>query len=126
MKNNIASVQYNDFRGTAAADRSFEKSLTDHLKGQKLLVDNDLIVGTKFFDLDSDSGNDGKAIVYVYKINITGYKNIDEYLKNEEVPKIDTVELGLNRGEFFNLFERFEIVLISSGFEGLDIELPQK
>ncbi len=95
-----ASVQYGDFKGTSAAD------ISDHVNLEKVInrlgIDTDKYepIGAKFFFGYSDIFS-GQIIA------------LDRSKSSENEPYIVEIELGFNRDEFFDLFKRLNVVLIS-------------
>lgn len=105
-----ASVQYNDFIGTVAADASDHISLKTYLEQQGVNTDRFEPIGAEFFRgerlfqgsiicVDHDSGDQNTAV----KISL---------------------EEGISESEFFSLFKRFNVVMTRKygNFQDLDLQ----
>ena len=92
-----ASVQYNDYRGTVAADMSDYTFLSDYLKGRGVDVERYEPIGVRFY-----SG-------YSEFVSVD-FICIDHQLEERKAVTLK-FEKGLSFTEFLDLFKRLEIIL---------------
>ena len=95
-----ASVQYNDFLGTAAADASDYKSLQDFIQSRGIDTSRYQAVGAKFYAGYSD----------FFSASIIC---IDKHMSYSAKPFLVSIgfEAPFEMAEFFDLFKRFEVVI---------------
>ncbi len=100
-----ASVQYNDFKGTAAADISDHIShlggLSQYLKEKGVDIEQYHPVGVDIYH-----GNSG---FFRFSIICQDRQNDNNIVKV-------AFEAKQSLNEFFNLFKRFQVILIDRGF----------
>lgn len=90
-----AKVQYNDYKGTAAADDADGFKLKNLLKQKGVDIERYEAVGTSFFSHYSD----------VFTASIICFDNEEKkYVEFEFSPDIQ-------RDDFFSLFKRFSVVI---------------
>lgn len=92
-----ASVQYNDYRGTVAADMSDYTFLSDYLKGRGVDVERYEPIGVRFYSGYSE-------FVSVDFICI-------DHQSDERKAVTLKLENQLSVSEFLDLFKRMEIIL---------------
>lgn len=107
-----ASVQYNDFYGTAAADISDHTSLEKFLKKKGVNTDKYKPIGAKFFS--------GYNEYFGMSIICT---NSEKSAPNNII-SIDFDEL--NKDDFFKLFKRFEVIILLQHSEYHDSEIEER
>lgn len=95
-----ASVQYCDFKGTSAADISDHENLEKILNRIGIDTDKYEPIGAKFYFGYSDFFS-GQIIA------------LDKSKSSENEPYAVEIELGFNRDEFFDMFKRLNVVLVS-------------
>lgn len=102
-----AGVQYNDFRGSVAADVSDNVALSTYLKQQGLIQSDDLIAGIRI----ASSGNTGaditsvSLVVYVYSS-----AEFDPAPAN-----VRAIECQMSPGKALSFFKRFDLVMTRKG-----------
>ncbi|MDN3647103.1 hypothetical protein QWY75_12900 [Pontixanthobacter aestiaquae] len=110
-----ASTQYNDFKGTVAADRSDGELISDYLNSKGLSGENERVVGWRLIF----SENSGQEI---------SHPGLVVYLApaEENPSRIRAVELQLSNAEWFKYFKRFDLVMTVNGsdFSGIEIDGP--
>ena len=105
-----ASVQYNDYRGTVAADLSDYALLSDYLRDRGVDVERYEPIGVRFYSSYSE----------FISVN---FICIDHQLDEHKAVTL-AFEKKLSASEFLDLFKRLEIVLTSSkGRDYYDREL---
>lgn len=104
-----AGVQYDDFKGSVAADRADTLSLLNHLRTQGWANANEGIVGLRV----GFGGNPGRPIpepsVVVYLVEGEGYV--------QQPKKVRAVEVNIPIAELFSYFKRFDLVMTNKGLD---------
>lgn len=108
-------VQYNDFKGTVAADRSDEVSFADYLREVGLANEGERVVGIRV----GFGGNHGAEIqqpgVVVYLLEA------DKFVERPE--RVRAVELDMPTGKLFSFFKRFDLVLSNKSMDLAGVEV---
>ena len=90
-----ASTQYNDYKGTVAADRADQDSFSDFLRAKGILKEGEIVKGISFYSAERF-------------FDVEAYVTDDQHgLRRERV------EITLD--EFFKTFKRFSIKLSRNG-----------
>ncbi|WP_026619120.1 hypothetical protein M728_000781 [Ensifer sp. WSM1721] len=110
-----AGVQYNDLKGTAAADEADNTSIQTFFRG-KGIPDNGFVVALRAYYLSSDPGKIGVRAVYA---DGDGFDSVNDQIQSTENLAFKELDIDLPLAEFFSLFKRFNVVLTSKGL-GLD------
>lgn len=100
-----ASVQYNDYKGTAAADRSDTLALADYLRKHGVAKDEESVVGLRL----AFGGNHGHEVnpgVVVY---------LREGSFDDPSAHIRAIEIIMETSKLFSFFKRFDLVLTQKG-----------
>lgn len=106
-----ASVQYNDFKGTVAADGHDSKPLFKYLEEQGLLKPNEHLIGISVYSGET-FGNSKVTIglnAYVSASSLT-YDELEAALHgtpNDQL--LRKIDLTITPDQFFAFFKRFEI-----------------
>jgi hypothetical protein len=108
-----ASVQYNDFKGTAAADISDHTSLNNFIENRGVDINRYKAIGAEFYSGYSD---------YFSASFICEDKELSTEQKKHFVGI--NFENDISKDEFFELFKRFNVVIKErfGGLENLEIE----
>ena len=116
QENFHASVQYNDFKGTAAADDHDSRSLSGHLQGQGLLAEHEILVGVQMWSGEVHEPTQNKP-VYVTAIVATGkgYDSLKAAIDSGTPLHVRKIRIEMHLNEFFGFFKRFEIAISSHG-----------
>ncbi len=108
-----ATVQYNDFLGTAAADISDHFSLSDFLEQHNVDTERFKPVGAEFYSGYSD----------FFSISIVC---VDNERSNDERKYMVNIsfEDEITKDEFFDLFKRFKVVITQNygNYDSFEIE----
>lgn len=96
-----ASVQYNDFRGTVAADRSDTESMRDYLVDAGLATEEEIVIGYRI----CFSGNHG----HEYEPGVLVYLQKGAFDDPEKV--VRAVDIQMTGPKFFSFFKRFDLVM---------------
>ncbi|HBQ1077028.1 hypothetical protein [Klebsiella pneumoniae] len=90
-----ASTQYNDFKGTVAADRADQGSFSDFLRARGILKQDEIVKGISFFSAEN-------------------FFDVEAYIFDQAGElRRETVKITLT--DFFNTFKRFSIKLSRNG-----------
>lgn len=122
-----ASVQYNDFKGTVAADRHDNRSIRTLLVEKKLIdPEKEFIIGIRLWVGETHGAKPPPPTVEALVVPLPeGSTNLEQWLNEKDDPiPVKMIELKLTLEEFFALFKRFEVVLTPQGLglEGREYE----
>ncbi|MGA8882310.1 MAG: hypothetical protein WB445_01605 [Acinetobacter sp.] len=117
-----AGVQYDDYKGSVAADDADTSTLKSALRKEFNLKDSEVIIGisayASYFGRTTDIENIN------IKIYVSQDENLNHKLQNNEKIKAKKFEKDLSINSFFKLFKRFELTLSSKGeLEEANIEI---
>lgn len=101
-----ATVQYNDYVGSAAADISDSTNLEEYLEGISVDTQRYHPVGAKFFTSYGDRCN----------VSIL----CKDVINNNSLVELSLDEMSIS--DFFSLFKRLEIILHYEGYENENID----
>jgi hypothetical protein len=110
-----ASVQYNDLKGRAAADRA---DMTDAAKWLKDNghINDEFVVGISMWAGENHGTHNDPVSVKFLVTELVGYDNIPEMLQASGEPiQVKEIRVDMNIADFFALFKRFEITLSNGG-----------
>lgn len=110
-----ASVQYNDLKGSAAADRADMTDAAKWLKDNGLITD-EFVVGISMWAGENHEAHQDPVSVKFLVSGLNGYKNIPEMLQASREPiRVKEISVDMNITDFFALFKRLEITLSNGG-----------
>ncbi|NWD81001.1 hypothetical protein HX891_11515 [Pseudomonas reactans] len=117
-----AHVQYDDFKGTAAADRHDNRNISHYLEEKGLLKEDELVIGIEMWSGEVHE-NFQNAHVYVSVLLSSGgrHDTIHEEVISGQPVHVRKIRLEMPLNEFFGLFKRFAIAI--SGFDLTDREI---
>ncbi|PQJ63399.1 hypothetical protein BTO10_00860 [Vibrio chagasii] len=98
-----ASVQYNDQKGTAAADHSDNDCLISWLKDNGHAEDSERLIGVEMFVSDTAIENDDDPVW------------VSAFLEDENDGSIRKVRANMSFEGFFSSFKRFNIMISCGG-----------
>ena len=104
-----AHVQYDDWKGTAAADDADATAIRKYLRDNGLLNDREFVVGFEVY-----SGQSHFA-VRAFIIEAGDYDGAVKEITQNQPVETTIRELPLTRDQFFELFKRVSIVLTQKG-----------
>ena len=112
MENFKAGVQYNDSKGTAAADEHDRFTLSDYLLSKALIQADETIVGVKMWsgEVHGDTQHEPVSVT-VYTIQTDKYSEFNDALQSNSVVDVREVRFDIELAKFFGLFKRFEIAI---------------
>ena len=112
-----ASVQYDDFKGSVAADSSDNKALLDHLNQLDLVQPGERVVGCRF-SFNENPGHQPNPSIIVY---------LRAGTHDDPAATIRAIEVDMRVAELFTFFKRFDLVMTIDGntFDGVEIDGPR-
>lgn len=105
-----AGVQYNDFKGTAAADRADELSFRDYLKEVGLCSADEIVVGIRI----GFAGNHGREMETV---GVVAYLFAGGSAGGDAPKDVRAVEVDITTAKLFSFFKRFDMVMTTKGLD---------
>jgi len=109
QENFNASVQYNDMKGTAAADSADKSDLSKYLQDNKLIAEGEVLVGVQMYS--GERTFSVQALVSSY----AGYDNVKVAVESGKPLHVRKIPLELTLEQFFKLYKRFEVAISSHG-----------
>lgn len=110
-----ASVQYNDLKGSAAADRADMTNAAKWLKDNGHIND-EFVIGISMWAGENHGMHEDPVSVKFLVTELNGYENIPEMLQASGEPiQVKEVRVDMNIADFFALFKRLEITLSNGG-----------
>jgi hypothetical protein len=108
-----ASVQYGDFKGTAAADNADgEHDLNHFLKGKGLIQDDEFLVAASMWVGESSGGKLGRSYVKAYLYDKADHDTVKAALEATEGPiQVRAVDVEVTPEQFISFFKRLEVFL---------------
>jgi hypothetical protein len=106
-----ASVQYNDWKGTSAADRSDHQSIEGYMRQEGLMSEDDYLLSISFYS--GEGSNQIRAFLYSLEQN---FENVKDAIASTVGPvPVREVRLMMTNDEFLGLFKRFDVTLHVNG-----------
>ena len=117
-----ASVQYNDLKGTAAADRADVGGASKWLKDNGYINDEEYVIGISMFAGENYGTHHDPISVEFLVSGLKGFNNIPEMIKTVGEPiEVKQIIVEMNLNDFIGFFKRFEVALSISGMlEGIE------
>ncbi|XOV86905.1 MAG: hypothetical protein ACFHX7_18300 [Pseudomonadota bacterium] len=110
-----ASVQYNDLKGSAAADRADMTDAFTWLKNNGHIT-NEFVVGVSMWAGENHGTHQDPVRVRFLVSDLNGYDNVPEMLQASPEPiQVKEICVDMNLTDFFSLFKRLKITLSIDG-----------
>ena len=110
-----ASVQYNDLKGSSAADNADMTDAAKWLK-QNGHINDEYVVGISMWAGENHGTHQDPVSVKFMVSSLDGYASIPEKLESSSAPlPIRVIRIDMPLADFFALFKRLEITLSSGG-----------
>ncbi len=118
-----ASVQYDDLKGSSAADVSDIGNPSKWLKDNGYINDGEHLVGIELLVGENRGEHNDPVYVRFLAFKLEGYTNIPEQINNTDgAISVRKIDVQMNLIEFFGLFKRFNVKLSSgAALEGREI-----
>ena len=111
-----ASVQYDDLKGSVAADNADKGDARDFLKRGGHITDDEFIVGIRMWAGENHGTHKDPVSVRFLVSDLKGYENVPEMIEaSGEGIELREVHLNIDLVEFFALFKRLELTLSNGG-----------
>lgn len=112
----LASVQYNDWVGTSAADSADRNKLHDWLKSNGHMEENEFLIGINFF-AGENHGKHNDPIYVHFLFAVPGdHDSVKATIDSSQGPiKVRNVSVDMNLTDFFGLFKRFSVAFSAHG-----------
>lgn len=108
----VAGVQYDDWKGTSAADASDERGASAWLKENGYSDEDEVLVGIEMFVGENHGQHEDPVYISFLLIPLEGHETIEPMLNTGGEPiNVRRVEVQMNVAEFFALFKRFNVAL---------------
>lgn len=106
-----ANVQYDDFKGSSAADASDIQEPLAWLRANGHISDGEYIFGIKMFYL----GDDNVSVTFLTKELEFTHDAMNKTIHNETPLILREIRVDMALLDFFSLFKRFSVTFSSSG-----------
>ena len=111
-----ASVQYNDLKGTVAADKADGQKLSKWLKDRDLINDDEFVLGISMSVGENHGTHQDPVDVDFYVRKLSGAQTVPEVLEESGGSiELRHINVDMNISDFLALFKRLEITLSSKG-----------
>jgi len=113
-----AGVQYDDFKGSVAADIADNISIAEFLKKKDIARENERVVGYRVCFSENDGAEKDNPGIVVYLSNSDNF---------EAKPKIvRAVEVDVTIAKLLSFFKRFDLVMTkkSMNFDDVSVDGP--
>ena len=118
-----ASVQYQDYEGTSAADNADQNDLADYLKKKGLMTSNQTILAASLWVGENHGGKLGSTSVSAYLFDKPSHDTVKDELDSMSGPiPVRKVDVEVTIEEFIGFFKRFNVLLTRKGFDLTDRE----
>lgn len=107
-----ASVQYGDYKGTAAADGHDNYTIDNYMITQGLKTSNDRIVGIKLWsgEVHGELQNQPVSVI-AYLMDSPSFEVVSAAIDGTDPVPVRQVRFEVSLEQFFGLFKRFEIAI---------------
>lgn len=110
-----AGVQYDDFIGTAAADRADGVSFADYLREIGLAEEGEQVVGVRMGFYGNHGAEMERPDVVAYLLKA------DQFI--EKPKRVRAVEVDIPIAKLFSFFKRFDLVLSNKSMDFGEVEV---
>ena len=107
-----ASVQYNDWKGSSAADDADKNDASDWLKENGHIEDGEFLLGIKMFAGENHGTHEDPVYVEFLITTPGDYDNVKAMIEASTGPiEVRSVRVEMALTDFFGFFKRFEVTL---------------
>lgn len=111
-----ASVQYDDLKGTAAADRHDHYTMEKYLEEKGLIQADEMLVGISMWSGEVHKRTQDETVFVSASVTkAAGYENMKATVDSGSPLQVRRIRFDMHLNEFFGLFKRFEICISSGG-----------
>lgn len=116
MQNFKASVQYNDLKGSVAADNADNNDAHKWLVEKGLIHAGEHVLGIRMWAGENHGTHRDPVSVTFLISELQGHRNIPEMIQASGDPlQVKEICVEMNIADFFGLFKRFEVTLSNGG-----------
>jgi hypothetical protein len=112
-----AGVQYDDFEGTAAADRADKNDLGYYLRSNGLMQSGDFLVAAELWVGENHGGKVAQPAIRALVVDAPDYEGAVRDVLNRDPVPVRKIDLPLSLDQFLALFKRFAVTLTIRGGE---------
>lgn len=115
-----AGTQYGDWKGTAAADEPGADNALDELfeATGKIEPDKEIMIGFEFYYIEGSFYVSGYFHRKPAENSSGWYPTLNEQFQKQAGPiKVKKVRVNVTLEQFFNLFKRFNVVLVDNALD---------
>lgn len=131
IENFSAGVQYDDYKGSTAADNQDINNVYKYLEGKQLKIKDKVIVGISLdashLSLDASHLSldpDHELSVRFFLSDLQGESDVPTLIKSKNPLSVKEIKIDMSYKEFFQLFKRFNLTLSTKGLlENKDIDI---
>ena len=107
-----ASVQYNDWKGTSAADDADENEAAEWLRKNGHIEEGEFLLGIKMFAGENHGKHKDPVFVEFLIAMPSDFDNMKSMIESSTGPiEVRSVKARMNLVDFFGLFKRFDVTL---------------
>lgn len=107
-----AGVQYNDMKGSAAADRHDEHTLSTYLNDNNLISADEMLIAIELYSGETHNRTqDSPVSVTAIVATGEGYDSISAAVESGAPLKVRKIDLEMPLNEFFGFFKRFSVTI---------------
>lgn len=110
-----ARVQYNDYKGTTAADKQQINNVYKYLEMKQLRNKNEFIMGISLSTHDLALNPAYELSVRFFLSDLQGANDVPTLIKSKNPLSVKEVKIDMSYREFFQLFKRFNLTLSLDG-----------
>ena len=111
-----ASVQYNDLKGSSAADSADMTDASKWLRDNGHINDDEHVIGISMWAGENHGKHKDPVYVHFLVAELRGHDNIPEMIKDSQQPiHVKKIDIEMNIADFMALFKRLEITLSNGG-----------
>lgn len=120
MASFTASVQYDDFKGTAAADNADHRSVQEFLRDKGLMTAAEFVVAISLWIGENQGSRMASVYVAAYVYERAGtFDTVKAAIAAQDPVEVRKIVLEVSLEEFIVLFKRFSVMLTPKGL-GID------
>lgn len=113
-----ATVQYQDWNGTAAADDADRNSLSDFLRTKGLMTGNEFLIASSLWVGENHGGKLGSVGITAYLFDKPDHASVKAAIDAIAGPiPVRKVDVTVTIDEYIGFFKRFAVLLTRNGFD---------
>ncbi len=115
----LASAQYNDYKGTSAADRADDNGASAWLEANGHKQPDEFLLGITMFAGENHGTHKDPVFVEFLLASPGNHDTVKNMIDSSQGPvDVRSVKVDMPLSEFFGLFKRFSVTLSSHGMLG--------